>query len=133
MQQITRTTRRVLELAERVRITVIARHIAKLIAQRREGRLVHAVVAVLAKAGGDPFDQPLPGPGPASDADDRARVPAAPNQVLHSRNDLLVREVTGDPEDHERIREGFFHALVSDFQRTLARGALLVIACSVSS
>src|SRR5712692_3842430 len=85
----------------RGRMTVVALHVVKPLAEPREDRLVEASGALdaLPHAGAEVLERPAR----SRDADDRHLEMAAPHHGLEGREDLLVGEIATRPEDDERV------------------------------
>ena len=96
-----RTVERPAQLVVRRGVGVIAVNVAQPRGEVREGRLVDPAVLLqaLASAGAQLVKAPA---GPRH-ADDRHVKLAAADQRLERREDLLVRQVAGGAEEHERI------------------------------
>src|SRR5579859_3006868 len=92
---------------EGCRLTVVARHVREPCDQLSKCLFVHAAMR------GDALSRPSPklfgrpvGHGDAHDGDIQA---AMTHHCLQSGKDLLVREITGRPEQHQGIRVRFRH------------------------
>src|SRR5689334_20553903 len=85
----------------RHRVRVIAIDVLQLLRQARER--VRVDTAVRGEAVVHAFAQPVDAPARACDADHRQVEAGVPHHRLQRGEDLLVCEVTGDAEDHQRV------------------------------
>ena len=86
---------------ERRRVGVVAVDVAQQRQELRERRLVDA--AVLREAVARPRAELVEVPARLRDADDGHVEVPAPDHRLQRREDLLVREIAGGAEEHERV------------------------------
>ena len=102
-------TQRLLYRRERVPVIVVPAHIAAAGQKMVEGMLVIDPARSL-YAVRHPFVQVLQTPLRQGDADDRNRQVASFRHRVECREDHLVGEIAGHPEDHQRVRTGCGHA-----------------------
>ena len=93
-------------------VVVVAVDVAQQLQQLLEGRLVDAA-AVLGEAVAGALAQLLERPARLGDADDRHREVAAADHRLQRREDLLVGQVAGGPEEHQGVGVGRGHGFLS--------------------
>jgi hypothetical protein len=99
-----------LHVRERRRVVVVAVDVPQLRHQRREGVPILAAAVFDDRPSGT-LDELIPVPRGFGDADDQEVEPAAAGHGLKRREDLLVRQVAGRPEEHERVRARSGHGL----------------------
>src|SRR3954463_1287268 len=86
---------------ERTRVEIVAVHVFEQLRQTFERALVDA--AVLGEALAHPLEKRLAGPPRPGDADHRPVQELALHHRLERGEDLLIGEVAGDPEQHQRV------------------------------